>query len=574
MKRKTNAVSEDMDEEYPSTVVDPNSRPDIRRRASSSSRQPPGARLNDKSVHDMEDVPMEQHFADGAVDHEFTAEEKTQAALDDLVKRANKHDKESGAHAIPWEIRQERVSKAWREAIPLLIKGHFMYHGLATEYQRMVIEYEKQLIEKLAADAWKYLPSSQIRKDDDSISFLPCPPEPTGYQIIHILTFEAVIQVTIPVWSDGTNSVHLDPQAIGCWATNPTVLLAKSSYWVKKSLLEFYSVAGPKYGFSATGEMIKTICRHRLMTLSPTAYLESLTELQELSGNGPKTQLKAEKFESYFCSYLDSVKASTSMEGMKTIPLNRGPLGSCGICGGRSEDEYILALLADACKKCSLFASAGGKGEDAIHKVFIGEGEASTDALIRNIEEGNGGTLPSLGDYLDENCHSHSTTDGKETQCDAHISCNRETTSRATKMSVVGVALAVCCHGIPCKGSLVDMRTEEQYIYFIIMITTMLYGMHLVGGKIDEVFLDYACRFKKTWARYAGPEGKGCSVPGANNFKFLVNWMHGSSHNLYCQLLNLGRYIKGSGHRDGEGIERFNKWLKVRILLFPLSFLV
>ena len=119
------------------------------------------------------------------------------------------------------------------------------------------------------------------------------------------------------------------------------------------------------------------------------------------------------------------------MEGMKTIPPNRGPLGSCGICGGNSEDEYMLAFLADACKKCSLFARAGGKGEDAFHKVFIGEGEESTDSTIRKIEYENEGSLPSLSDYLGENRQSHSTADGKETQCDAHISCNRETIQRA-----------------------------------------------------------------------------------------------------------------------------------------------
>lgn len=97
------------------------------------------------------------------------------------------------------------------------------------------------------------------------------------------------------------------------------------------------------------------------------------------------------------------------------------------------------------------------------------------------------------------------------------------------------------------------------------MISVVLIGMHAVGRKVDEVILDYACRFKKTWARYA--EGKGMSVPGADDIKFRVNWMHGASHNLYCQLQNLGRFIKGAGHREGEGIERFNKWLKVSYLI-------
>ena len=152
----------------------------------------------------------------------------------------------------------------------------------------------------------------------------------------------------------------------------------------------------------------------------------------------------------------------------------------------------------------SRLASAGCKEGDAINKPFIGAGEMSTDASIRALEEG--GPL-SLNNYIGSNGDSH---EGRESQCDSHITCSREAASRISKMAVVGVAVACCPHMIPTVGSLVDMRTEA------------------------------------------------CDIPGVNGITFMVNWMHGASHNIKCQLNNLGRYIDGAGHRDGENVEEFS----------------
>ena len=38
--------------------------------------------------------------------------------------------------------------------------------------------------------------------------------------------------------------------------------------------------------------------------------------------------------------------------------------------------------------------------------------------------------------------------------------------------------------------------------------------------------------------------------------RILVNWMHGNSHSLACQLANIGRYASDAAHRDGENVER------------------
>ncbi|KAL6759331.1 hypothetical protein V8C86DRAFT_1329021 [Haematococcus lacustris] len=44
--------------------------------------------------------------------------------------------------------------------------------------------------------------------------------------------------------------------------------------------------------------------------------------------------------------------------------------------------------------------------------------------------------------------------------------------------------------------------------------------------------------------------------------RLMVNWMHGASHNMACQLKNNGRYLEGSAHRVGEQTEQHWSQLK------------
>lgn len=50
-----------------------------------------------------------------------------------------------------------------------------------------------------------------------------------------------------------------------------------------------------------------------------------------------------------------------------------------------------------------------------------------------------------------------------------------------------------------------------------------------------------------------------------SSLEVMVNWMHGASHDLLCQLENCGRFKKGSAWSVGEQIEQLWSLLKVSL---------
>jgi hypothetical protein len=45
--------------------------------------------------------------------------------------------------------------------------------------------------------------------------------------------------------------------------------------------------------------------------------------------------------------------------------------------------------------------------------------------------------------------------------------------------------------------------------------------------------------------------------------RIMVNWMHGSAHELSCELQNSARYKEGAARRVGENVEQLWALLKV-----------
>ncbi|KAL6747581.1 hypothetical protein V8C86DRAFT_2905594 [Haematococcus lacustris] len=103
------------------------------------------------------------------------------------------------------------------------------------------------------------------------------------------------------------------------------------------------------------------------------------------------------------------------------------------------------------------------------------------------------------------------------------------------------------------------MRTAEQFVYYLLAVALLLrqcWGMlHML-----HLYIDFACQFQVTWARYA-------AVLGINTerMRLMVNWMHGASHNMACQLKNNGRYQGGAAWRVGEQTEQNWSFFKVRL---------
>lgn len=124
-----------------------------------------------------------------------------------------------------------------------------------------------------------------------------------------------------------------------------------------------------------------------------------------------------------------------------------------------------------------------------------------------------------------------------------------------------GIVGAVCRHGIPLRGLFTDLRTPEQFSYYLVLLEDLLksVGGDLEPGKPFDVFIDFGYRLKSSRSRFLAGAGRYLREEhGAGNIRIMVNWLHAASHNLSCQLQNNGRYIEGTGRRrqEGEGTKR------------------
>lgn len=169
---------------------------------------------------------------------------------------------------------------------------------------------------------------------------------------------------------------------------------------------------------------------------------------------------------------------------------------------------------------------------------------------------------------------------GSDEGCGASIRCARpQAPANSGVCDRPGVVGCVCHHGVPVRGLFMDMRGPEQFVYYLVLLKWLSRWCTARGIAIRDVYIDFACQFRKTFARFCeregelllqNPDGTDCHLGSqdvldtAKNLQLLVNWMHGSSHDLPCQLENNGRYRAGTGHKDGEDCERIWALTKVR----------
>lgn len=85
--------------------------------------------------------------------------------------------------------------------------------------------------------------------------------------------------------------------------------------------------------------------------------------------------------------------------------------------------------------------------------------------------------------------------------------------------------------------------------------------MFLQGTPIRDVYVDFACRLSKTMQRYVSLQPH--LQQASQGLRVMVNWMHGSSHDLVCQLTNNGRFQEGAGRKVGENAEQLWSMTKV-----------
>ena len=190
---------------------------------------------------------------------------------------------------------------------------------------------------------------------------------------------------------------------------------------------------------------------------------------------------------------------------------------------------------------------------------------AGPEAEVRALEAA--GKL-NLRSFVDSDGVTDATYDGDIRECTSNFHCARPETSasESTTCDVKGMVGGVCSHCVPLKGAFIDMHGSEQFIYYLIIITALVSSCPNLGF----VYVDFACRLSVTWKRYLAKHGSRIFpseglLNAAKGLHLLVNWMHGSAHDLSCQLQNSGRYRAGAGRRHGEGSEQLWSLTKVRV---------
>ena len=110
----------------------------------------------------------------------------------------------------------------------------------------------------------------------------------------------------------------------------------------------------------------------------------------------------------------------------------------------------------------------------------------------------------------------------------------------------------------------------EQFIYHSCLHLQFCYYLFALLKLVKQcaeldVYIDFACRVKRTWQRWTDIlKAKGdAAAARAGKMNMYVNWMHGASHDMACQLQNSGRFQRGAGHVVGEQAEQLWSLLKV-----------
>ncbi|KAG2482899.1 hypothetical protein HYH03_018181 [Edaphochlamys debaryana] len=266
----------------------------------------------------------------------------------------------------------------------------------------------------------------------------------------------------------------------------------------------------------------------------------------------------------FFASFMACQRArfkSHSLQRLGVEGMDTGPLCACPFCALRPqpadertaeatrspEDEaYPLAVAMDACgNKLGHYTACGAASRDQLPRLSRYFGPV--DARVRALHlQGRLDLKSALGE-----AEAGAEAEADACVCQSSLHCSRpQASSSAGPLDVHGVCGAVCVHGFPVRGVFCDMQTPEQFAYYLLMLG------HLVKQRPDlkHVYMDFGCRFKRTWERYVARRR---DLPqSAAQLKIMVNWMHGAGHDLACQLTNSGRFTEGAGRQIGEEIEQ------------------
>lgn len=233
---------------------------------------------------------------------------------------------------------------------------------------------------------------------------------------------------------------------------------------------------------------------------------------------------------------------------------------------GEEPDQYRPAVSMDAVTKLAHYRNLGTASQDVephLHTYFghvnrsVQDRHTAGTLNLAALKAAAGGAGAAAG--LDSDDDDEEEQQGT---CATSLSCSRPDTSSSSSgpCDVHGVCGAVCVHGIPLKEVFIHMPAPENFSLYLLALA------HIVSQRPDvgDVYIDFGCRIKGTWQRFvkAHPELRRAHD---GQQRILVNWLHGSAHELSCQLINSGRFTVAAAWRVGEATEQL--WSQTKVWL-------
>jgi hypothetical protein len=320
--------------------------------------------------------------------------------------------------------------------------------------------------------------------------------------------------------------------------------------------------------------------------------------------------IKADSFLASFCAYLATTSHVESLSFLNSCDIKgmeSNPLADCPICTvGPGESERAAAAAQMAATAAAAVGAtgvaaagqAGAAGPDAaahqaagVAGVWTGVVAVMVDAIVKPSHHTSAGRvtrdIPGFAKryFTEPDAEVHELhkagklnlksyfqaepdedLEEEELSCTTSLHCSRpEATSGSVRFDIYGLVGGCCSHNVPLRGCFMDMRSPEQFVYYLIFL---LHLATATAGAVKHVYIDFACRLGKTWERFL--RARGGTFPSGvlavcQHIETLVNWMHGASHNRECQLKCGGRYHTGAGRKVGENAEQLWSMLKVCI---------
>jgi hypothetical protein len=230
---------------------------------------------------------------------------------------------------------------------------------------------------------------------------------------------------------------------------------------------------------------------------------------------------------------------------------------------GNTDEEYRRAVMADAVTKLSHYRKTAAATSHLEPRVttYMDHKAGGFQAAVQERHSQGQLNLKAVMSTPSNNAAGRDPApeEADAEQCSASLHCARPSaasSSSANQMcDIMGVMGWCCAHGIPLRSLFCDLLTNEQFCYYLLSLEQLVSQ----GNQLD-VYIDFGCRLKATWERYKSSRDIHLQD---SDVRILVNWMHGASHEMSCQLQNCGRYLEDAGWRIGEQLEQLWSLLKV-----------